>query len=287
MEAARHSFSFTRSGKRSSAQIFLILAAALVLGVLLVLPLAVVFFEALRLGLRLYVEAITAPETLAALRLTALTVALTLPVNILFGLSAGWALGKFRFPGRSLLITFLDLPFAISPVVAGMLFVLLYGRSGLLGPWLSDHGFRVIFAVPGVVLATLFVTLPFVAREVIPLMESTGNDEEEAARVLGAGFWPLFFRVTLPNIKWALLYGALLAAARAVGEFGAVSVVSGHIRGETNTVPLHIEILYNEYQFQPAFAVSSLLTVFALVSLLLHVLLETKRSRGAGMKADR
>lgn len=274
----------SRAASAAAVRGGLILAATLVMGWLLILPLAVVIGEALKLGVRAYLDAIRSPETVAAMKLTALVVAVTLPVNVLFGLAAGWAIGKFRFPGRSVLITLLDLPFAVSPVVAGMLFVFLYGRTGLFGPWLFDHNLKVIFAVPGVVLATLFVTLPFVAREVIPLMESAGNEEEEAARVLGAGFWPIFFRVTLPNVKWALLYGSLLAAARAVGEFGAVSVVSGHIRGETNTLPLHIEILYNEYQFQPAFAVASLLSLFAVVSLALHVLLEKKRLTGTGKR---
>jgi sulfate transport system permease protein len=201
------------------------------------------------------------------MKLTLLVAAISVPLNTFFGLAAGWALGKFDFPGRSLLVTLIDLPFAVSPVVAGLVFVLVFGRNGLFGPWLERLGLQVIFAPPGIVLATLFVTFPFVARELIPLMQSSGNQEEEAARVLGAGFFQTFFRVTLPNVKWALLYGVVLSTARSVGEFGAVSVVSGHIRGRTNTLPLEVEILYNEYQTQAAFAVASLLTGLALVAL--------------------
>ena len=202
-------------------------------------------------------------------------------MNAVFGLAAGWALGKFRFPGRNLVLTLIDLPFAVSPIVAGLVFVLLFGRSSFLGGWLADHGIEVVFAVPGIVLATVFVTFPFVAREIVPLMQSQGTDEEEAARVLGAGFFTTFLRVTLPNVKWALLYGIVLCTARAVGEFGAVSVVSGHVRGATNTLPLHVEALYNEYAFQGAFAAASLLTLVALAAMIAKAFL----SRHAGEEA--
>jgi sulfate transport system permease protein len=242
----------------------------------LVVPLAAVFIEALSKGFGAYQAAITEPDALAALRLTLLAAAVAVPANLIFGVCAGWAIGKFQFPGRQLLITFIDLPFAVSPVIAGMVFVLLFGRQGFLGPWLLDHDMKVVFAVPGIVLATIFVSFPFVAREIIPIMEATGTEEEEAARVLGAGGLQMFFRVTLPNIKWGLLYGVILANARAMGEFGAVSVVSGKIRGLTNTLPLHVEILYNEYNFQAAFAVASLLACLALVTLVLKAIVERK-----------
>ena len=242
-------------------------AALALVGLILVVPLTAVFIEAFRGGAAVWAAAVRQPDALAALKLTLVVAAIAVPVNAFFGLAAGWALGKFDFPGRSLLVTLIDLPFAVSPVVAGLVFVLLFGRTGLFGAWLMRHGLAVIFAPPGIVLATLFVTFPFVARELIPLMRSAGNEEEEAARVLGAGFFQTFFRVTLPNVKWALLYGLVLSTARAVGEFGAVSVVSGHIRGRTNTLPLEVEILYNEYQTQAAFAVASLLTGLALVAL--------------------
>lgn len=231
----------------------------------------------------MWAAAVSQPDALAALRLTLLVAAIAVPVNALFGLAAGWALGKFDFPGRSLLVTLIDLPFAVSPVVAGLVLVLLFGRTGLFGEWLAGHGLAVIFAPPGIVLATLFVTFPFVARELIPLMRAAGSEEEEAARVLGAGFFQTFFRVTLPNVKWALLYGLVLCSARAVGEFGAVSVVSGHIRGRTTTLPLEVEILYNEYQTQAAFAVASLLTGLALVTLVVKsVARRFSRSDAAG-----
>ena len=250
-----------------SIRLALRITALLFLALFLVVPLVAVFGEGFSKGLSAYGAALVEPEALAALRLTFLTAAIAVPLNLAFGLAAGWALGKFSFPGKGLLLTLIDLPLAVSPVVSGLLFVLLFGQKGWLGPWLSAHGIHVIFAVPGVVLATIFVTFPFVAREVIPVMQATGNDEEEAARMLGATGWQTFRRVTLPNIRWGVLYGVLLCNARAMGEFGAVSVVSGHIRGETNTLPLHVEILYNEYRFQAAFAVASVLTLLALVAL--------------------
>jgi sulfate transport system permease protein len=246
------------------------------LALFLVLPLVVVFVEALRNGLGAYVESIEDPDAMAALRLTLMAAAFAVPANLIFGVAAGWAIAKFRFPGRTLLTTLIDLPFAVSPVISGMVFVLLFGRQGLLGPWVADMDMRIVFAVPGIVLATMFVSFPFVAREVIPVMEAAGTQEEEAARVLGASGFQTFFRVTLPNIKWGVLYGAILCNARAMGEFGAVSVVSGKIRGETNTLPLHVEILYNEYMFQAAFAVASLLTLLAVITLIVKTILERK-----------
>jgi sulfate transport system permease protein len=250
-------------------------------GLFLVVPLVAVFAEALSKGVDAYREAIVEPDALAALRLTLLAAAIAVPMNLLFGLAAGWALGKFQFRGRHFLLTLIDLPFAVSPVISGLVFVLLFGRQGWFGPWTIDHGFQVVFAVPGIILATIFVSFPFVAREVIPIMEAIGTEEEEAARVLGAGGLQLFLRVTLPNIKWAVLYGVILANARAMGEFGAVSVVSGHIRGLTNTLPLHVEILYNEYHAQAAFAVASLLGCLAIVTLVLKDLIETRVDRAA------
>jgi len=246
------------------------------LAVFLILPLVLVFSEALSKGWTAYRDAVSHPDALAALQLTLLAAAVAVPLNLIFGIAAGWTVAKFRFPGRSLLITLIDLPFAVSPVVSGLVFVLLFGRQGLLGPWMEAHNLHVIFAVPGIVLATLFVSFPFVAREIIPVMEAGGTEEEEAARVLGAGGLQTFFRVTLPNIKWGLLYGVILCSARAMGEFGAVSVVSGKIRGRTNTLPLHVEILYNEYNFQAAFAVASLLTLLALVTLAAKTIVERR-----------
>jgi sulfate transport system permease protein len=256
---------------------------ALALGFLalfLVLPLVVVFGQALSHGLRAYLGALGEPDATAALRLTLLAAAIAVPLNVVFGLAAAWAVARFDFPGRSLLVTLIDLPFAVSPVISGMVFVLLFGRQGLFGPWLADHGVKIVFAVPGIVIATVFVTFPFVARELIPVMQATGAEEEEAARVLGASGWQIFRRVTLPNVRWGLLYGVILCNARAMGEFGAVSVVSGHIRGLTNTLPLHVEILYNEYRFQAAFAVASLLAFLALVTLVAKSLVEW-RARAA------
>ncbi len=233
----------------------------------ILVPLLAVFGEALRNGLKAYGNALIDPAALAAIKLTFFAAGISVPLNVVFGVAASWAIARFRFPGRSILITLIDLPLAVSPVIAGMVFVLLFGKHGLIGPWLSSHGVQVIFALPGIVLATTFVTFPFVARELIPLMEAQGAEEEEAAIVLGASGWQTFTRVTLPKIKWGLMYGVVLCTARAMGEFGAVSVVSGHIRGRTNTLPLHVEILYNEYEYQAAFAVASLLVVLALISL--------------------
>jgi sulfate/thiosulfate transport system permease protein len=246
----------------------ILIAVALVyLGLFLVVPVIAVFAKALEKGLAVYWAAISDPTAMAAIRLTVITSAIAVPLNTLFGLAASWAIAKFDFPGKNVLMTVIDLPFSVSPVISGMTFVLLFGASGLFGTWLMAHDIKIIFAVPGIVMATVFVTFPFVARELIPLMQAQGNDEEEAARTLGAGGWQIFFRVTLPNVKWGLLYGVIMCNARAMGEFGAVSVVSGHIRGLTNTMPLHVEILYNEYQFAAAFGVASLLTFLALVTL--------------------
>jgi sulfate/thiosulfate transport system permease protein len=253
----------------------LLTAVALAFLVLfLLVPLAAVFVEAFRKGLGAYVTAIREPDALEALKLTLLAAAIAVPANLVFGVCAAWCIAKFNFPGKNLLISLIDLPFAVSPVISGLVFVLLFGRLGYFGPWLMDHDMKIIFAVPGIVLATIFVSFPFVAREIIPVMEAAGTQEEEAARVLGASGFQTFFRVTLPNIKWGLLYGVILCNARAMGEFGAVSVVSGHIRGLTNTLPLHVEILYNEYNFQAAFAVASLLAFLALVTLALKAYVE-------------
>ncbi len=240
----------------------------------LLLPLIAVFVEALRKGWETYFAALVEPDALSAVKLTLIAAAIAVPLNLVFGIAAAWAIAKFEFPGKHLLITFIDLPFSVSPVVAGLIYVLIFGAHGWFGPWLIEHDIRVIFAIPGIVLATVFVTFPFVARELIPLMQSQGRDEEEAAVTLGASGLQTFWRVTLPNVKWALLYGVILCNARAMGEFGAVSVVSGHIRGETNTMPLHVEILYNEYQFAAAFAVASLLALLALVTLTVKTYIE-------------
>ena len=240
----------------------------------LLLPLLAVFAEALRQGVGAYFAALIEPDALAAIRLTLLVAAIAVPANLVFGLCAAWAIAKFEFKGKSLLITLIDLPFSVSPVIAGLIYVLLFGAQGWFGPWLGAHHFKIIFAVPGIVLATIFVTFPFIARELIPLMTEQGTEDEEAALSLGASGWQTFWRVTLPNVKWGLLYGVLLCNARAMGEFGAVSVVSGHIRGLTNTMPLHVEILYNEYNFVAAFAVASLLALLALVTLVLKSFLE-------------
>lgn len=246
----------------------LLIAVALVyLALFLVVPVVAVFAKALEKGVAIYWAAISDPVALAAIRLTVITAAIAVPLNTLFGLAASWAVAKFDFPGKNVLMTVIDVPFSVSPVISGMIFVLLFGAQGVFGAWLAAHDIRIIFAVPGIVLATVFVTFPFVARELIPLMQAQGSGEEEAARTLGAGGWQIFFRVTLPNVKWGLLYGVVMCNARAMGEFGAVSVVSGHIRGLTNTMPLHVEILYNEYQFAAAFGVASLLTLLALVTL--------------------
>jgi sulfate/thiosulfate transport system permease protein len=257
----------------------LIAAAMAFLGLFLVVPLVAVFAQAFEKGVAPYLAAIREPEALSAIRLTLLIAAIAVPLNLVFGLAASWAIAKFNFIGKNVLITLIDLPFAVSPVISGMIFVLLFGAHGWFGPWLEKHDIKIIFAVPGIVLATIFITFPFVARELIPLMQAQGTDEEQAAQVLGAGGWQTFWRVTLPNVKWGLLYGVILCNARAMGEFGAVSVVSGHIRGLTNTMPLHVEILYNEYNFVAAFAVASLLAFLALVTLVLKNVLEWKTRR--------
>jgi sulfate transport system permease protein len=255
----------------------LITVALAFLALFLFVPLAAVFTEALKKGWKVYLAAITEPDALAAVRLTLLAAAIAVPVNTVFGVAAAWAIAKFDFRGKNLLTTLIDLPFSVSPVIAGLIYVLLFGLQGWLGPTLREHDLKIIFAVPGIVLATMFVTVPFVARELIPLMQAQGREEEEAATVLGASGWQTFWRVTLPNVKWGLLYGVILCNARAMGEFGAVSVVSGHIRGETNTLPLHIEILYNEYQFAAAFAVASLLALLALVTLAAKSFVESRK----------
>jgi sulfate transport system permease protein len=249
-------------------------------GIFLVLPLVAVLAGALKEGVGAYFAAIREPDALAAIRLTLLIAAISVPLNLVFGVAAAWAIAKFEFPGKSVLITLIDLPFAVSPVVSGLVFVLLFGLQGWMGPWLDERGIRIIFAVPGIVLATLFVTFPFVARELIPLMKSQGSEEEEASLILGAGGWQTFWYVTLPNLKWGLLYGVIVLNARAMGEFGAVSVVSGKIRGMTNTIPLHVEILYNEYQSAAAFAVASLLTILAILTLVLKSLVGRKLESG-------
>jgi len=250
--------------------------ALLFLSLFLLLPLIVVFSEAFKKGVEVYLESIREPDAAAAIRLTLLAAGIAVPLNLIFGVAAAWAIAKFQFPGKSFLITLIDLPFSVSPVISGLVYVLLFGLQGWLGPWLAAHDIKIIFAVPGIVLATIFVTFPFVARELIPLMQSQGSEEEEAARTLGAGGWQIFWRVTLPNIKWGLLYGVILCNARAMGEFGAVSVVSGHIRGFTNTIPLHAEILYNEYNSTAAFAMASLLTMLTLVTIALKALIDWK-----------
>ncbi len=247
----------------------------------LVLPLATVFIEALKKGWDVYLQAILDDDALSAIELTLIAAVIAVPLNLVFGVAAAWAIAKFDFRGKQLLITFIDLPFSVSPVVAGLVYVLMFGANGWIGPWLSDHDIRIVFAVPGIVLATIFVTFPFIARELIPLMQAQGKDEEEAAVVLGASGWQTFWYVTLPNIRWGLIYGVVLCNARAMGEFGAVSVVSGHIRGVTNTMPLQIEILYNEYQFSAAFAVASLLALLALVTLVLKTFIEWRAALAA------
>ena len=258
------------------------LLTALALGFMalfLVLPLAAVFVEALKSGWSAYRDALKEPDALAAIRLTLLTAAIAVPLNLVFGVAAAWCIAKFEFKGKAFLTTLIDLPFSVSPVVAGLIYVLVFGAQGWLGPWLAEHDVKIIFAVPGIVLATVFVTFPFIARELIPLMQAQGNDEEQAAQVLGASGWQTFRHVTLPNIKWGLIYGVILCNARAMGEFGAVSVVSGHIRGQTNTMPLHVEILYNEYQGQAAFAVASLLALLAIVTLIIKTVVEWQHER--------
>jgi len=252
----------------------------------LVLPLAAVFTEALRKGFGAYVDGLREPDAWSAIRLTLIVAVIAVPLNLVFGVAAAWAIAKFEFPGKAILTTFVDLPFSVSPVVAGLMYVLVFGAQGWFGPWLQAHDIKVIFAVPGIVLATIFVTFPFIARELIPLMQAQGNDEEQAAIVLGATGWQTFWHVTLPNIKWGLLYGVILCNARAMGEFGAVSVVSGHIRGQTNTIPLHVEILYNEYQSVAAFAAASLLAILALVTLVIKSVVEWRNEKELAASAD-
>jgi sulfate transport system permease protein len=277
----------TRATGESAAVRWTLTGVALAfLALTLVLPLTLVFHEALSKGLAAYLSAIREPDALSAARLTLLIAGIAVPLNLVFGVAAAWCISKFEFRGKNLLITLIDLPFAVSPVISGMIFVLLFGLHGWFGPWLFDHDIKIIFAVPGMVLATTFVTAPFIARELIPLMEEQGTEEEEAAIVLGAGGWQTFWRVTVPNIKWGLLYGLILCNARAMGEFGAVSVVSGHIRGETNTLPLHVEILYNEYAFAASFAVASVLTLLAFVTLALKTLVEWQQRRAAEQRVD-
>lgn len=245
----------------------------------LILPLILVFVEAFKQGVAVYFQALINPDTLSAVKLTLLTAAIAVPLNVVFGVAAAWSVAKFNFRGKSLLTTIIDIPFSVSPVIAGMMLVLIFGTQGWMGSWLMDHDIKVLYAVPAIVLATIFITVPFVARELIPLMEAQGTEEEEAAIVLGASGWQTFYKVTLPNIKWGLIYGVILCNARAMGEFGAVSVVSGHIRGETNTLPLHVEILYNEYTFSAAFAVSSLLALLAIVTLILKAWVEIRQEK--------
>jgi sulfate/thiosulfate transport system permease protein len=270
----------TRATGESHLVRWTLIGTALVfLALVLLLPLITVFHQALVKGLPAYLEAIREPDALSAAKLTLLIASIAVPLNLVFGIAAAWCISKFEFRGKNVLITLIDLPFAVSPVISGMIFVLLFGAHGWFGEWLSEHDIQIIFAVPGMVLATTFVTAPFIARELIPLMQEQGSEEEEAAIVLGASGWQTFFRVTLPNIKWGLLYGLILCNARAMGEFGAVSVVSGHIRGMTNTLPLHVEILYNEFEYQSAFAVASLLTFLALITLVLKTIVEYRTRR--------
>jgi sulfate/thiosulfate transport system permease protein len=264
------------SGGQRITQWGLIFLTLALLAIFLVMPLLSVFMQAFAKGWQVYKESVRHPDVLSALRLTLLTTCIAIPFNIVFGIAASWAISKFEFPGKNLLITLIDIPLAVSPVVAGVMYVAVFGIHGWLGPWLTAHGMRIIFAVPGIILATVFVTFPFVARELIPFMQTQGSEEEEAAAVLGAGGWKIFWLVTLPNIKWPLLYGAILATSRSVGEFGAVSVVSGHVRGQTITLPLQVEILYNEYNFTAAFAAASLLTLMGVATLFVKKLIELR-----------
>ncbi|HBP1362212.1 TPA: sulfate ABC transporter permease subunit CysW [Pseudomonas aeruginosa] len=281
MSSASISAATASASRRGTAggRLALIVLAWLVFALFLLLPLYVVLSEALKQGFGTFFEAILEPDALAALKLTLIAVAISVPLNLLFGVAAAWCVSKFEFRGKSILVTLIDLPFSVSPVIAGLIYVLLFGAQGYFGEWLGDHDIQIVFAVPGIVLATIFVTVPFVARELIPLMQEQGSQEEEAARLLGANGWQMFWHVTLPNIKWGLIYGVVLCTARAMGEFGAVSVVSGHIRGVTNTLPLHVEILYNEYNHVAAFSVASLLLLMALVILLLKQWSESRMSR--------
>ncbi len=259
---------------------WLFIAVALgFLGLFLIIPLLAVFSEALKKGADVYFASLLETDALSAIKLTLITAAVAVPLNLVFGVAAAWAITKFSFRGKNLLITLIDLPFSVSPVISGLIFVLLFGAQGVFGPLLEAYDMKIVFAVPGIILATVFITTPFVARELIPIMQAQGTEEEEAARTLGANGWQTFFRITLPNVKWGLLYGVILCNARAMGEFGAVSVVSGHIRGMTNTIPLHVEILYNEYNFTAAFAVASLLAILALITLVLKSVVEWKTTR--------
>ena len=260
-------------------RVLLISIALLFLGFFLALPLIAVFAEAFRKGAQVYFASFTEKDALASIRLTLLAAAIAVPLNLVFGLAAAWCIAKFNFIGKNVLITLIDMPFAVSPVISGLVYVLLFGAQGWFGPWLQENDIKIIFAVPGIVLATVFVTFPFVARELIPLMQEQGSEEEQAALSLGAGGWQTFWRVTIPNVKWALIYGVILCNARAMGEFGAVSVVSGHIRGKTNTMPLHVEILYNEYNYASAFAIASLLAFLAMVTLILKSIVEWRAAR--------
>jgi len=269
----------TSNREAAFIRILLIGIALFFLGMFLVMPLILVFGYAFRDGFAAYLSSFTSGESLAAIKLTLITAAIVVPLNTLFGVAAAWAIGKFEFKGKTFLITLIDLPFAVSPIIAGLIFVLLFGSLGFLGPWLLERNFQIIFATPGIVIATMFVTAPFVVRELIPLMQAQGNEQEQAALTLGASGWKTFWLVTLPSIKWGLIYGIILTNARAMGEFGAVSVVSGHIRGLTNTMPLHIEILYNDYQMTAAFAVASLLAFLAVITLVVRLLIEWKNSR--------
>jgi sulfate/thiosulfate transport system permease protein len=279
--AASHPVRVTRSATTEPAWVrrLLIGVALAFLTLFLFVPLVSVFYEAFKKGVEVYLAAITEPDARSAIWLTLITAGIAVPLNLVFGVAAAWCIAKFDFRGKNVLLTLIDLPFSVSPVIAGLIYVLIFGLQGWFGEWLRDNDLKIIFAVPGIVLATVFVTFPFVARELIPLMQAQGQEQEEAARVLGASGWQMFWRVTLPNVKWALLYGVILCNARAMGEFGAVSVVSGHIRGQTNTMPLHIEIAYNEYQFAAAFAVASLLAGLALVTLVLKYIVERRVRR--------
>jgi sulfate transport system permease protein len=274
------------TGEPRWVRVVLIGVALGFLGLFLVVPLAAVFYQAFAKGWQTYLAALVDADARSAITMTLIAAGISVPLSALFGLAAAWSIGKFRFVGRNLLITLIDLPFSVSPVIAGLIFVLLFGRQGWLGPWLEAHNLQIVYAMPGIVLATMFVTFPFVARELIPLMESQGTEEEEAACVLGASGWQIFRRVTLPNIKWGLLYGVILANARAMGEFGAVSVLSAKVRGSTTTLPLHVEILYDDYQFSAAFAVASLLAFLALITLVLKSWLEWMASRQTVSEAD-
>lgn len=269
-----------------AVRIILISIALLFLALVLLMPLVTVFMQAFRKGAEVYFAALRDKDALAAVRLTLLTALIVVPLNTLFGVAAAWAITKFRFKGKNFLITLIDLPFAISPVIAGLVFILLFGAHGWFGPWLQANDIKIVFALPGIILATSFVTFPFVARELIPLMQAQGSQEEEAAATLGAKGWRIFTKVTLPNIKWGLLYGIILCNARAMGEFGAVSVVSGHIRGETNTLPLQVEILYNDYKFSASFAVASLLVLLAVITLIVKAVVEWKHHQGLAKEGE-